>query len=82
MASNDPTQRTKKQPEISVFDVKELYDMAYDFEKSDEGKFKTLLAEAVKLDMVYRRQLAQQAMFKDTTKKKSFNAAGDKTKVA
>ena len=76
MASNHPAQ-DKQQAELSVFDVKELYDMAYHFEKSDTRKFKALLAEAVKLDMEYRRQLARQAVFKDTSKQKSFNNAGD-----
>jgi hypothetical protein len=81
MASNNPTQLSK-QAELSVFDVKELYDLAYDFEKSDEGKFKTLLAEAVKLDMAYRRQLQQNSTFKDTAKQKSFNMAGDGAQAA
>ena len=81
MASSNPTQ-LNKQAELSVFDVKEMYDLAYGFEASDAGKFKTLLAEAVKLDMAYRHQLAQKASFKDTAKQKSFNTAGSDTQAA
>jgi len=43
--------------EICVLDVKELYDAAYDA-KGDDIRFKALMAEAVKLDMAYRKQLA------------------------
>jgi hypothetical protein len=81
MASSDLTQ-LNKQAELSIFDVKELYDLAYDFETSDKAKFKTLLAEAVKLDMAYRYQLTQKSSFKDKTKQKSFNTAGNATQAA
>ena len=81
MASSNPTQLTQ-QAELSVFDVKEIYDMAYSFENSDDGKFKALLAEAVKLDMAYRHQLAQRSSFKDPAKQKSFNTAVSDTQAA
>lgn len=42
--------------EISVFDVKALYDMAYS-KQSDSEEFRTIMAQAVKMDMAYRRQL-------------------------
>lgn len=48
--------------EVSLFDVKELYDAAYD-EKAKARvnlkKFKALLGKAEKLDSIYRTQLDQ-----------------------
>lgn len=74
---------------LSIFDVKELYDLAYaEKAKGEQGKdaFKKILAEAVKLDLAYRRQLAKTATYKDKTKMKKFNTAtskeGSKTQVA
>jgi len=81
MATNDQTQKNMP-AELSVFDVKELYDMAYMHEKNDIAKFKTLLAEAVKLDIQYRRQLTQKAVYKPHTEQKTFNAAGGNKKSA
>jgi len=43
--------------DLSFFDVKEVYDRAYDVKNTDEVIFHTLLAEAVKMDLAYRRQL-------------------------
>ena len=48
--------------EISLFDVKELYDAAYtEKEKARVNlkSFRALLAKAMKLDAAYREQLAQ-----------------------
>ncbi len=42
--------------EISVFDVKALYDLAYT-KQSDSEEFRTIMAQAVKMDMAYRHQL-------------------------
>lgn len=63
---------------LSLFDVKELYDLAY-AEKDKSGEiadsFKKLLAEAVKMDLAYRRQLSKASVYKDHTKLKNFNKA-------
>jgi hypothetical protein len=73
--------------ELSVFDVKELYDHAY--AEKDKGPqfyngFRQLLAKAVKLDMEYRRQLRAQQRAKNapaTHEEKDKNATG-KSQVA
>ena len=47
--------------EISLFDVKELYDAAYavkDQPESGLGVFQALLSKAERLDQAYRAQLA------------------------
>ena len=70
--------------ELSLFDVKELYDRAY-AEKNgggDEAAFKKTLAEAVKLDLAYRRQLAKAAPYKDRTKLRNFKTATKNAQVA
>lgn len=75
----------KMDAEISVFDVKELYDLAYaEKDNGDSGAiaFKKILAEAVKLDLAYRRQLAKKSIYKDTSKLKNFKMATANTKVA
>lgn len=79
MASKAQTQtmQQRQQAELSVFDVKELYDLAYAYEHTDEGKFKALLSEAVKLDMDYRRQLNAKMSYKDISKEKAFQNACD-----
>lgn len=87
MASDAQTQKkdysTTQEPALSVFDVKELYDLAYaEKAKGAEAGFKTLLAEAVKLDMLYRRQLAKMASYKDLTKIKKFETATKSSRVA
>lgn len=83
MVGYNPTQKTvqRAQAELSVFDVKELYDLAYTYEHTDEGKFKALLNEAVQLDVAYRRQLNAKIEYKDRSKETAFNKAGE-TKVA
>jgi hypothetical protein len=70
--------------ELSIFDVKELYDLAYDIQaqNGDDSKFKQILSEAVKLDMAYRRQLAQKAEYKDHKELKSFETASKSIQVA
>ncbi len=53
--------------EISVFDVKELYDAAYaaqEYNAQGEECFQSLIAKAVKMDMEYRQQLAKKANFR------------------
>ena len=74
--------KTQKKPDISLFDVKELYDRAYAEESQDQERFKKILAEAVKLDLAYRRQLTKNTIYKDTTKVKNFKTATDGSKVA
>lgn len=52
--------------EISLFDVKELYDAAYaEKEKARVNlkRFKQLMAKATLLDMAYRAQLSKQKAF-------------------
>lgn len=71
-------QAVPQEHDVSIFDVKELYDLAYEEKaKGEAGKdaFKKILAEAVKLDLAYRRQLAKAASYKDKTKMKKFNKA-------
>ena len=78
----DDAQKNKRTQEqdatVSLFDVKELYDLAY-AEKAkgaeEVDNFKKILAEAVKLDMAYRRQLTKTAVYKDQTKLKNFKSA-------
>lgn len=75
---NQENQTSEATQEISMFDVKDLYDRAYVAKNQGiRGKaiFKKLLAEAVKLDLAYRRQLSQGAMFKDKSKQINFNKA-------
>ncbi len=54
--------------DVSLFDVKNLYDIAYAIKDTgDEDsaiQFKEALSAAVKLDMVYRRQLANNKQIK------------------
>lgn len=53
--------------EISIFDVKELYDAAYEAQEygaKAEESFQALIAKAVKLDMEYRQQLAKKTNFR------------------
>ncbi|NQZ13851.1 MAG: hypothetical protein HRT94_03360 [Alphaproteobacteria bacterium] len=55
------------QKEISVFDVKELYDRAYaaqEYGAKSEENFQALIAKAVQLDMAYRQQLAKKTNFR------------------
>lgn len=67
-----------KQPlkgtEYSFLDVKEIYDQAYErrAECGEDAAFKELLAQAVKRDMAYRRQLNARASYKERTTVKSF----------
>ena len=78
------SQIEEKQQKLSVFDVKELYDLAYDEKAAgcDDARFKAILAEAVKLDMEYRRQLAEKVSYKDMQKQKSFTEASTGTQAA
>ncbi len=46
---------------LSFFDVKEVYDRAYSVKEADEVQFHALLAEAVKMDLAYRRQLREKS---------------------
>lgn len=58
-------QSSQKDPQISLFDVKELYDRAYALKDkaydTSAYDFKDALTQAVKLDMAYRQQIAQQS---------------------
>ena len=83
IVSEDQTSESTQ--EISMFDVKDLYDRAYTAkDESVHGKaiFRELLAQAVKLDLAYRRQLAQGAMFKDRSKQINFNKACEGAYIA
>ncbi|MCI5061225.1 MAG: hypothetical protein MRY79_09205 [Alphaproteobacteria bacterium] len=51
----------KEHTELSVFDVKELYDHAYAQKEHSEFHFKQLLQEAIQMDLLYRRQLAKKS---------------------
>jgi hypothetical protein len=57
---------------VSLFDVKDLYDYAYGILEMDTETsahaFKEALAQAVKLDMQYRRQLMSKTMHKNSSK--------------
>jgi len=73
--------------EISVFEVKELYDAAYEQKAQGAGEdvFQKMMAEAVKMDMAYRRQLSQKDSYRYIERqsaKGSNTANDDKTKVA
>jgi hypothetical protein len=73
-----------QQAELSLLDVKELYDLAYsEKDKGAEGEaaFKKILAEAVKLDLAYRRQLTKDAMYKEPSKLKNFETASEAPKT-
>ncbi len=73
-----PKENAVQQAAVSLFDVKELYDLAYaEKAKGTEGvnAFKKILAEAVKLDLAYRRQLSKNSAYKDHTELKNFNNA-------
>ena len=63
---NDSTASTN-QNEISIFDVKALYDAAYEIkDKGHENsahEFKEALSKAVQMDMEYRRQLSRADIF-------------------
>lgn len=63
---------TQEQEEVlSILDVKELYDLAYEHKaKGEKGEadFKKVLAEAVKLDLAYRRQLNRKSIYKGPAK--------------
>ncbi len=81
MADKAQTQETDTP--LSLFDVKELYDRAYAEKKNgNEDSFKSALSEAVKMDMVYRHQLRQSALYKDPEQKNNFQTATKKTKSA
>ena len=82
MAKKAATQ--PQQAELSLLDVKELYDLAYaEKDKGAEGEaaFKKILAEAVKLDLAYRRQLTQAATYKEPSKLKNFGTASEAPKT-
>jgi len=69
---SDSTTNIEINYEISVFDVKELYDLAYS-KPTDSDAFKAIMSEAVKMDMAYRRQLTENKAYKspfDTYNKK------------
>lgn len=61
--------------DISLLEVKDLYDTAYSAKEQDERIFKALLAEAVKMDLAYRRQLTKKVAYKDPKQKNTFKQA-------
>jgi len=60
--------------EISVFDVKELYDRAYDALNAgrDDYKAKEMMAQAIKMDMAYRCQLARKNTYQTRSQMHDF----------
>ena len=83
MAQHDATTQ-EQQAQPSLLDVKELYDLAYaekDKGAAGEEAFKTILAEAVKLDLAYRRQLTKDAMYQEPSKLKTFDDASEGVKT-
>ena len=62
MTDNNDIYNDENRNEISLFDVKNLYDIAYTIKDTGNEDsailFKEALSAAVKLDMVYRRQLS------------------------
>ncbi len=73
-AAEKGTKQPLKDSEYSFLDVKEIYDQAYErrAEYGEDAAFKELLAQAVKRDMAYRRQLNARASYKERTTIKSF----------
>ena len=78
----DKAKTQQQQAELSLLDVKEMYDLAYAEKDTNEQKFKTILAEAVKLDLAYRRQLANNASYKEPSKMKNFTKVSEGSRVA
>ena len=62
-----------KQP-LSVFDVKELYDAAYDAldNGTNEYRAKKMMAEAIKADMLYRVTLARDSRYQPQSETSAF----------
>jgi len=72
------TQTNTEQKEISVFDVKELYDAAYaakEYNAKNEATFQELMAKAVQMDLEYRRQLSQKSGARHLSQPKQDNAS-------
>ncbi|NCO04433.1 MAG: hypothetical protein GW903_09605 [Alphaproteobacteria bacterium] len=69
--------------ELSIFDVKELYDLAYDQKAKGASaeKFQALMADALQLDMAYRRQLAKNNPYRQI-KRSANKQESTETKVA
>lgn len=61
--------------DISLLEVKDMYDKAYEVKDQNGDVFKELLAEAVKMDLAYRRQLTKKVAYKDPKQKMSFKQA-------
>ena len=59
---------------LSYFEIKEAYDRAYDAIEAgrDDYKAKEIMAEAIKMDMTYRCQLARQSSYKKQSKLNDF----------
>jgi len=60
---------------ISFFDIKELYDRAYAaLDKGDNSyKTKEIMAEAIKMDMAYRCQLARKSSYNKPSRLNDFH---------
>lgn len=67
------------QAKLSFLDIKELYDRAYMAiaEGREDYKAKEMMAEAIKLDMAYRCQLARRANYKQQSKMSDFRIIAD-----
>ncbi len=72
-------QKDTMEDKISFFDVKDLYDRAYAALDShpEEYKTKEIMAEAIKFDMLYRCQLAQQNNYNPKSKINDFRIIQD-----
>lgn len=60
--------------ELSFFEIKEIYDRAYAALEAgrDDYKAREIMAEAIKMDMAYRCQLARKSSYKKQSKLNDF----------
>ena len=60
--------------QVSFFDIKEMYDIAYNAinEGRSDYKAKEMMAQAIKMDMAYRCQLARQSKYKKQSQMNDF----------
>ena len=73
---------TNQPNDLSVLDVKELYDLAYAEKERAPAKFKQLLNDAIKMDLIYRRQLASKVYSYSPYQGQQPNQNKDKSQVA
>lgn len=67
--------------ELSFFDIKEMYDRAYTAIEAgrDDYKAKEIMAEAIKMDMAYRCQLARKSTYKKQSRLNDFKITSKQT---